>query len=64
MITDTTPLPLAGIGFRKILSKKDKTLPSTAIVANRQREYQIIFNKQEINERLNQYNFFAQTIAQ
>ncbi|QOH33357.1 hypothetical protein C7S14_4757 [Burkholderia cepacia] len=38
-------------------------MSGAAIVARRQRQYQIIFNKQEINRRFNQYNFFAQTIA-
>lgn len=61
---DTTPLLLAGIGSPKIPMEKEKTLSSTAIVVNRQRQYQIIFNKQEINDRFNQYDSFAQTIAQ
>ena len=49
--------------LRQIIREKDKTLSRAAIVVRRQRQYQIIFNKQEINRRFNQYNFFAQTIA-
>ncbi|WP_155644105.1 hypothetical protein [Burkholderia cepacia] len=60
---ETTQLTLAGVGSGKIIHEKDKTLSRAAIVVRRQRQYQIIFNKQEINRRFNQYNFFAQTIA-
>ncbi|WP_175828997.1 hypothetical protein [Burkholderia cepacia] len=49
--------------LRQIIREKDKTLSRAAIVARRQRQYQIIFNKQEINRRFNQYNLFTQTIA-